>query len=219
MRAIAQRTVLAVALLGMTAIVIPTAGATVWPAQTTVRVGQGPLAQANSAGNQIHGSCFMASAEDPTIPGVNDGVIGAASVTIDNKLSPTFATVTCTVSVNNVKVAGTAASFSGNGAQAGAQPMSYFASSSDNVALCETVTYGDGTTQPEQCLSVVAFQAPPQEISDLVRSLGVILDPTVCPILATLSGNYAGQVTIDSTGDVVVGGIKVEDCPPYDVSG
>jgi hypothetical protein len=45
----------------------------------------------------------------------------------------------------------------------------------------------------------------------------VVLDPLVCPILASLAGDYAGVVTINSQGDVFLLGEPSSDCPPYDL--
>jgi hypothetical protein len=142
------------------------------------------------------------SAEDPTLPGTNDGVIGTASVTTDNKLNPTNATVTCSIKVNSTLAPVTTNSFSGNGAQADAAIVTYQAGSFDSVELRETVTYADGTTNPDVCNGVVSNVIPPQDVWELVQSILGALDPTVCPIFSSLAGTY-GPLEIDSTGDIL----------------
>jgi hypothetical protein len=44
-----------------------------------------------------------------------------------------------------------------------------------------------------------------------------VIDPLVCPVLATLQGDYAGLVTINAQGDVFIAGTPFWDCPPYDL--
>lgn len=221
MRSTAKRTVLGVAVLGMTAIVVPTASATTGlQPGTTVRIGQGPLADSNSANDAIHGGCFLVSTEDPTIWGYNEGVIGTASVTNDSSVSPTGATVTCFIKVNGAPQPGH--SFTGsNGVQVGADRTAYQATVYDTVELCQDVTYNDGTSNPQRCSEVVTEQIPPPVVYDLVESdFFPAVDPIVCPILQSQTGEY-GPITIAYDGDVYAAdplGLGINpayDCPPY----
>jgi hypothetical protein len=45
-----------------------------------------------------------------------------------------------------------------------------------------------------------------------------VIDPAVCPVLATLAGSY-GPITINAQGDIFINGEAFWDCPPYDLFG
>jgi hypothetical protein len=66
-------------------------------------------------------------------------------------------------------------------------------------------------------LGAAALTAISDELLDAVVGGDGIVDPTVCPILASHSGSgVPGVVDIDSTGDTSVVGLgPVWDCPPY----
>lgn len=230
MHATAKRTILGVAVIGLTALMVPTARAAGGVHNTVVRTWQSS-SESNSAGDAIHGGCLLVSAEDPTIPGANDGVIGVAAVTTDPNLRPNQADVTCFVKVNGVPQWNTWRYFFVNSVTAAADTVTYQAYDWDFVELCEDVTYyPDGTTEPELCEPVDETQGPPQVVDDLLQSLYVsVVDPTLCPVLVdvhnTTGGGIQGVLYIASDGDVLIadplalGLNPVEDCPPYGTTG
>ncbi|MDQ1747339.1 MAG: hypothetical protein QOD07_1602 [Frankiaceae bacterium] len=229
MRATTKRTIVAVAIVGLTAGVIPAAHAGVRDAKTRVLVGVAPLSQSNSAGDTIHGGCFMVAVEDPTSPDTYHAEVGDASVTTDAKLVPTGASVTCNIDVNGIDDIDQPHFTGAQGVQGGAETEIFVAGVGDAVLLCETVLYADGTTQPKVCTPVTdGPEVPPQAIADLlpptadlVRSvLHSEADPLACPVLASFAGSI-GPFTIGPDGDVYapdpldLGLNPVYDCPPY----
>jgi hypothetical protein len=201
-------------------------------------VATGPAATAAS-GDAINGGCFFNTVGGASVDGNNvgdpnqqNGVIGDVSVTQDGSGAPTGATVSCQIQVNGVAAPGTTFSYSGFGAQAGADPVSYTAPLGDAVILCQRVVYADGTDTGWDCLGVdhcfvVGGCFPPavQTLLDLVNGIvdnafTSVIDPTVCPVLVANAGAY-GPVTIASDGDVYVfdpeglGLSPIYDCPPY----
>jgi hypothetical protein len=184
-----------------------------------------PVAHADSP-DSIHGGCSFDTVVDAT--GANVGVAYDASVTTDAGGAPIGATVTCWIQVNGIEAPGTRFSYTGVGAQAGANPISFTADSTDTVAQCQEVAYADGSTEPTACTLSTTLVLPPECFLTGCDVLGTIqrffvstVDPVVCPVLAQLAGSYPGGVTIDPTGDVSVpdpldlGLNPVYDCPPY----
>ena len=174
------------------------------------------------------GGCDFRSVQQEDVTGQNyDGALVALAVLYspDVAANPVAGTITCDIQVNGAIAASIEAS--GTAVLATAARVSYAASDSDVVRLCETVTYrgGSGTTA---CRDVANGAVPPQEVWDaldaayetgrqIVEALVKgVADPAVCPVLAGLSGEY-GAVTVNPQGDVYVVGDPLWDCPPYDL--
>jgi hypothetical protein len=186
-----------------------------------------PPALANAAGDSIRGGCFLATVNNAIVTGGHFfGVIGDLSFTTGPNGLPTDATVTCFVRVNGVVAPGTTFSYSGHGVQDGADEVPYTATDTDVVTVCQRVTYGDLTTEPESCTSVNSLQVPPQEVTDILSGVEFqLLDPILCPIFSQLyqltGGGVLGVLRIDWDGDLYaaqplgVGYVQVYDCPPY----
>jgi hypothetical protein len=92
--------------------------------------------------------------------------------------------------------------------------VTYSAAEGAHVEECTEI---NGTTV--SCGTADEQQIPPQEVIDLLNTIFAatgLIDPTICPILASLSSVSAGLITPE--GDVIlpdpIG--KVWDCPPYD---
>jgi len=183
----------------------------------------GPAAQA--AGDTVDGGCFVAAANlNDLTSGVATGVIGDVSVTRDGGGEPSDATVTCWIDVNGSEVAGTRFSYSGFGVQAGDDRIAFTATPSDVVAVCEQVMSG-ATTITSECAPVTDKTVPPASIVQLLNDIWDTtdpppIDPTICPVLIVLHGDY-GPITIGPDGDVYVpdpiglGVGHLQDCPPY----
>jgi hypothetical protein len=186
-----------------------------------------PAASANAAGDTTHGGCFFNTDENALATnGQNQGVIGDLSATTDPSGAPTGATVTCWIEVNGVEAPLTRHSYSGTGVQAGTDQITFTASDTDTVTECMTVTYADGTTEPEDCPGATTLVIPPQQVTDLLNDLFInTIDPIVCPVLIqlgqALGGGVPGVLEIGPDGDVSIadplglGLNPVYDCPPY----
>jgi len=189
-------------------------------ATSAMAVGLAPAASA-AGGDTIHGGCFFDTDQQAVVTnGAYTGVIGDKSLTQDASGLPADATVSCQIQVNGFPAPGTTFSYSGAGAQAGVDRVSYAAAGTDWVALCQRVVYSDGTDTGWGCLSPCECQLPPQVIIDLLNSTFAVLDAQVCPVLVAAAGTY-GPVTITPDGDVYVadpiglGLNPLYDCPPY----
>ena len=181
-----------------------------------------PSAQA-ARPDVIHGGCFLETVADPSADGTQVGVIGDLSVTRTGAIPtmPIGATVSCWIEVDGVEAPGTRFSYSGLGAQAGADRISYTAADSEIVAECQSVTFADGTTQALPCPAPLGpFYLPPRSVTELLVELFDFADALVCPALAAGVGTY-GPVTIAPDGDVylpdpfALGINPFWDCPPY----
>jgi hypothetical protein len=222
----AKRTILGVAVVGLSAVVVPTAHAATRHSTTGVLVGHAPLGQSNATGDEIHGGCYLLVVEDPTIPDQYNGEIGTASVTTNPSLQPYAADVTCHVEVNGVAPANSSGSFSGGSVQLGSTPVAFKAADTARVTLCEDVIYWwDGTTQPKVC--TVVDSARLFLATATLESLELqFVDPVACPILLTVGqatvGGVPGVLEIRPDGDVYVadplglGVNPIYDCPPYE---
>jgi hypothetical protein len=140
--------------------------------------------------------------------------------------------VTCWLEVNGVEAPGTRFGYVGTGVQAGVNPMTYTASNTDDVELCESVLFGDNTTTGDTCFPIDDIQIPPQVLWDAVDTVFAVVNDAegcnashdecsvVCAQLPRLAGTY-GPVTIGPDGDVYVadplglGLNRLYDCPPY----
>ena len=145
------------------------------------------------AGDQISGG-------QDTFTGAAYGYVGTAS--------GGTVTVRCLVRVDGVEVSSTPTG-SGLGFATASGQVTYTATDTQDVDICAAYTTPDGSG--ETCDDTSVTQIPPQEIVDLTA----LPDFLLCPILASLAGEYVpGLVSIDSEGDVYVDG-GVWDCPPY----
>jgi hypothetical protein len=119
-------------------------------------------------------------------------------------------TLRCYVTVDGGEVASTPTG-SGTGVVTTAGTVTYTTSSTD-VDLCTEI---DGVTT--SCGDATLTQIPPQEVIDLLDSIEIgIVDPLVCPILASLSPGVPGVVDITPEGDTTLVGVgPFWDCPPY----
>jgi hypothetical protein len=158
-------------------------------------------------------------------------------------------TLTCTIKVNvgthtGPYVNGASRSATGTNGTTILSPgvVSYISPGTEPVYLCDqfkdaggTTRYWDGdadvwtTSSAVNCeLAISAGTGDPilDPINDLIdtldallQSVGQTLDAVICPVLATLQGDYAGIVTINAQGDVFIAGDPYRDCPPYDLFG
>lgn len=183
-------------------------------------------APASASSDQIYGGCNFATEQPPTTSPDNTGVIGDVSVTergVDIRIG---AVVSCKIQVNGVDAPGTTFSYSGYGAQAGANPISFTATAFDSVAECQRVVYQDGVDTGWTCAAPTPTQIPP-EVDPLELALEVLnnflvysVDPQVCPLLAAHPGTY-GVLTIGPDGDISAPDPldlwdgPLYDCPPY----
>lgn len=173
----------------------------------------GPVS-ANQAGDSTIGGCDFNTDRQPTVTGDRYvGVIFDKSVTTDPKHLPTGATVECWVTINGVKVDSTDLVATGFGVQANSKQISYTAADWDNVQLCQTVTYADGTIEPpcdEPCNGADECPFPPQQLLDLFTTVNNAVSAVLCPVTKTVYGivgpdpTGTGLVTLDSLGDVTV---------------
>ena len=192
----------------------------------------GPAVHAAST-DVIHGGCtFVSATSDAATGGANVGVIGDLSVTTtgDPTPAPIGAVVTCWITVNGVTAPGTTNSYGDvpglDGVQAGAHPISYIAGPTDEIALCTSVVFADDSTTSScspgfdvvQWIDDLLIWGPGPCGGDLVTQC---LDAAGCPVLASMTGDYPGGVSIQPDGDVDVpdplglGLDPVYDCPPY----
>jgi len=181
---------------------------------------------AHAAGDSVDGGCFLAAAELGSLTSnAATGVLGDVSATRDGTGVATNATVTCWIEVNGGEVAGTRFPYSGAGAQAGVNRITFAAAPTDVVSVCEQVGYGDGGTT-SRCDTVTDAPVPPAAVGNILEDLWEVtdvwsLDPTICPVLQQIRGDY-GPVTVGPDGDVYVpdpiglGIAHLQDCPPYE---
>jgi len=183
-----------------------------------------PTAHADDS-DFMYGDCTFDSAEVLATSGTHTGWIGDRSVTTTGYAQPRpiGATVTCWIEVNGVVAAGTTHSYSDlagvPGVQAGVDPISFTADILDNVQVCETVAYADGTTR-SHCI-YNDLQIPTHRQFEYIDHALRTVETTVCPAMAAAAGTYPGGVTIAPDGDVYVPvpldlwDGPVYDCPPY----
>lgn len=163
-----------------------------------------PVAHADPA----TGDCGFESVQQTDTTGQNyEGVAYGYAVHADGG----EVTVRCYVTVNGSEEDSTDPG-SGTGVATSAGRVQFAATDTDNVQLCAEVTaHGETTTN---CGDSTNTQIPPQEVIDLINSILVLVDPTICQALAAVAGNY-GPIVIDGEGDVYLNGVLWYDCPPY----
>jgi hypothetical protein len=176
-------------------------------------------------GDTLKGGCsFDTNRQATATNGQNQGVIADLSVSQEASGGPSGATVECWINVNGVAAPGTDIVASGNGVQANSAQISYSAGDTDAVALCQKVTFDDGSswvgpdgTNPD-CPAATSTQIPPQVVIDTLNSVldtvfttvnGVLalvdLNPVLCPVLASVGPqNIGGVVIIDANGSLTI---------------
>jgi len=173
-------------------------------------------------GATFGGACRFYGFAQETVTGGQDTVTGIA-VGVGYEYQPPVGVgnvdVHCSVQVNG----GTVDEVSDGqttGIDVAVGQMTYTADATQVVRLC--VGLGGGHGGPE-CEDMTVTPVPPREVEDAVASTVRIVedvvrvfDPTVCPVLASLSPGIPGVVDVASEGDVYVLGERVRDCPPYE---
>jgi hypothetical protein len=150
---------------------------------------------------------FQSVAQEQATGGVYEG---AAAGYVVAGPADTVA-VSCVLYVNGTRVA-TTPTGTGVGAAATAGRLTFAAGDTDVVHLCRVVTV-NGSTE-EICFD--HYDPYPWWLLDELWPDPTVLDPAVCPVLASLAGEY-GPVTVNGQGDVFVAGEPQWDCPPYDI--
>jgi hypothetical protein len=109
-------------------------------------VGTGTAAHATT-GDQLIGGCGVQVSQVSTVaPDRYDGEIFEASLALDGSNSPTGAQVSCWIDVNGVEAPISRLNTGGFADQWGEKSLSYTATSTDVVTLCQQVTFLDGST-------------------------------------------------------------------------
>jgi len=180
-----------------------------------------PVAYA-SPSYTISGGCFFdTSSQAPVTNGDYVGGIGDLSVTQDKATQlPVSATVSCKIAINGLDGPIFSSSDIAPGVQVGADQVSFTASDTDVVQLCQKVEYNGLNgfeTDPWDCQAQTTLPFPPPVVYDAINDLMRTLEPLTCATFAGLAGDYGG-VIIESDGDVIVsalGNEPINDCPPY----
>jgi hypothetical protein len=100
----------------------------------------------------------------------------------------------------------------------------WWAADDQVVDICAELTWDDGHPPYVRCDAVTRTQIPPQVVVDLLDGLLEELDdlvweptdPVTCAVLRSLAPGVPGVVDVDpATGDVLLLGELLWDCPPY----
>lgn len=162
-----------------------------------------------------NGLCRVDVVAERTVTGRPDtyfGVLAGAVVAVDAATGqPASGTLRCRVVLDGVTQTSTLP-VTGTGLLTAAATTTYTADETQSVLVCADVTFG--ATTRSTCAETTASQVPPQEALDLL-DVTRVLDPVLCPVLATLAPGVPGVVDVTAQGDVSVLGGKVWDCPPY----
>jgi hypothetical protein len=159
----------------------------------------------------VRSGCGFDSLSQDTATGQNTFTGGAYGYAIFDDQGTH--TLRCYVTVDGVPApGGSTTPGSGTGFVATAGPVTYTAADGASVDLCTEI---DGVTVG--CGAATLTQIPPQEVIDLLDSLEIgLVDPLVCPVLASLSPGVPGVIDIAPEGDVTLVGLGgFWDCPPY----
>jgi len=184
-----------------------------------------PTAHADES-DFMYGDCGFDSLELTITTGTHSGWISDRSVTTTGYANPRLigATVTCWIEVNGAVAPGTTHSYGDlpgvPGVQIGEDAASFTTTDLlDNVQVCESVAYADGTTR-SHCI-YNDLQMPSHRQQEYIDHAFRTTDAVYCPALAAAAGSYPGGVTIGPDGDVFapdplgLGITQVWDCPPY----
>jgi hypothetical protein len=198
-----------------------------------------PAAQASHA--NYTGGCRFATVNDTTPDGTLGGqntwngqvnVVVVATDPATGAPTPANITATCEIQVNGVGQ-GVALTATGIGFAANAGTLQYVSADGDVVEVCTEVTL-DSDPPVRTCVTATRTQIVPQpvidalilvidtldallvQIFDLINSILIGLDPTICTnLLVPLGPGVAGVVDILPDGDVYILGEFIWDCPPY----
>jgi hypothetical protein len=119
-------------------------------------------------------------------------------------------TLRCYITVDGVEQASTVPG-SGSVFVTTSGTVTYSAAEGAHVEECTEI---DGNLV--SCGAATETQIPPQEVLDLLDTVGMALDTVLCPVLASLSPGVPGVVDISPEGDVTLIGVgPFWDCPPY----
>jgi hypothetical protein len=174
-----------------------------------------PVAHADAVRTQCSFDAINAPAVQPDDPGTYTytGVLYGFAV-FDDQGSHTLR---CYITVDGAEVASTATG-AGTTFVGVAAPLQYTESDGSDVKTCTEI---DGVAS---CEGPTTIYLPPGEYPQLGEIvLGLLddlvigdVDPTVCPILASLSPGIPGVVEITPEGDTTIDGFgPFWDCPPY----
>lgn len=178
-------------------------------------------------GDTAKGGCYLLTAEQlAATNGQNEGnFVGMAAMQHADG-TPSSGTVTCWIDINGAEVRSSEMTFRNPPGFASKQ-VNFSAGPGDTVAVCEQVTFDDGSgwvgpdgSNPD-CPAATGAAIPPQVVVDILTSADqTLVDPVGCPVLQRLAGDY-GPLTIDPDGDVYIadplglGVNPIHDCPPF----
>lgn len=162
--------------------------------------------------------CGLRSVRQDTVTGQSSqGVLYGYAVHAADVVS-----IRCDIKVNGVQAASTPTAV-GRSAAVTAGDISYYAGHTDVVQVCASITTSHSSGY--SCSTVGITQIPDlwEVLSTVFQSVGsvftAILDPTLCPVFASASGEGIGPVAVNSQGDVYVADELYWDCPPYEDHG
>jgi len=194
------------------------AGVVIAPVQAS------PAAAASDGLDNIIGGCQILTNASESVSDSYTGVMYDYSATLDGD-TPTYANVSCAISIDGVIDTDTESHYSGPFVQYGVNSLSFKADQTQLLDVCQRVQYGDGYDTGWVCPGLWDDKYLPPEgdpllLLDPVNAfLALHVDPVVCPVLAAHPGDY-GPISIKSDGDVYpnalgYNGAPLYDCPPY----
>ena len=99
------------------------------------------------AGDTLHGGCgYTDDFQNTVVDGQHAGVIYLSSVTLHASGLPSTATVSCWIEVDGVEAPNTRITETDTGVQTGERVISFTARDDQLNALCQQVTFADGST-------------------------------------------------------------------------
>lgn len=178
-----------------------------------VMASAGPATVAHAdQGDTLRGGCaFDSDQNDTTLNnGQNRGVIYDLSVSQEASGGPSGATVACWIDVNGSEYPGSRVVASGNGVQANSARIAFVAGELDVVAMCQQVTFDDGSTwdspegtNPDCPVSVSPGGFPPQVLIDTIDTvlseLPAGVQQLVIDTVNAVLDQLPGAKTVDGT--------------------
>ena len=175
---------------------------------------------ATAAGSTHHGRCAFNAFNQHAVTGSDYGGYLYAAVALrsdDVAANPVTATVTCSIRADGQTFARRAATGTGVVVVLGYDAFPW---GSESAEVCTVVDFADATPTATECVPLRTTQIPPQvvleEVGEALDRVWRLVDPNLCPALASLAPGH-GPLVIDEQGDVSFDGEPVWDCPPYDV--
>ncbi len=187
------------------------------------------------------GACGFRVVDDNTqgarLGGPNNwwGIVYLAAVRLNGSDLPPDITMSCELRINGTSAGTVLGPTTGSGVVYDALPFVFWSQLGKVVSLCDHITVWGETTVT--CTDAAVTQVEPQTVhdatdptvatvNDAVDDAVVLLNPTLCPGIATFVAptvdgiGHPELVYVDpATGDVFVGGTtslqRVWDCPPY----